>query len=65
MITAWVLYRNIESDVYSFEERNGMDYLSTDPAAWGLNNARHEILLVMQKASFIQAWVKGKEARRP
>lgn len=61
MIRAWILYYN--GNMYLFEERDGTDHASTDPEDWGLP-PDYDILLVLQKASFMQAWLDGDPVRK-
>jgi len=58
VISAWVLYLDIHGD-FHFEQCEGTDFTSTNPTDWGLVKA-NEIILVFQRASFIQAWIEGK-----
>ena len=62
MILAWILYE--ESDgTRKFEERSGSNFDSTDPESWGLRTSC-TVLLVLQNASFIQAWIEGDAVKR-
>lgn len=62
MITAWVLYLDLQTDIYRFEEREGTAFDSVDSASWGLA-PQHCIILVLQQASFIQAWIEGGQVK--
>lgn len=61
MIDAWVLYYD-GVDLY-FKELVGESFTETDPTKWGLP-ADYQVVMVFQKAQFLQAWIKGKEVRR-
>lgn len=63
MISAWVLFVDITSSSYKFEQREGSSYESVDPAAWALDPQRHIIVAVFQKASFLSVWLKGTKVK--
>lgn len=62
MFHAWVFWYDPLGKKHYFEERQGDDHRSTDPTAWGLSKDC-TILLVLQKASFIAAFVQGKPTK--
>lgn len=62
MITAWILFYSHKDDRYLFEERDGYDFDNTDPTAWGLTPS-DTVILVLQRGSFINAWVEGKAVK--
>ena len=62
MINAWVLYYDKATNTHKFEDRNGSDLKSTTPQDWGLDE-ECSVILVLQNASFLQAWVKGSPKR--
>lgn len=62
MIRAWVLYENLECGATFFEERDGTRFDSDDPTDWGLpNNEQYYVILVLQQAQFLGAWIEGKQ----
>lgn len=63
MISAWVLYYDYESNKYQFEVRDGTALEATEPEAWGLNADQHEVLLVLQNAQFVGAWLEGSRVK--
>jgi len=59
-IIAWVLYWDVSSSTYKFEEHQGTEgFDSTDPADWGLDS-RAEIILVMKDPQYVAAWINGQ-----
>ena len=62
MIRAWVLYRDLATATLHFEERDGEEFAATNPANWGLSS-QFEVILVLQHASFLQAWLRGTPQR--
>lgn len=63
MITAWVFYYSERYGRHVFAECEGSDFRSTRPEDWGLGEDV-SILLVLQKASFLQAYLYGNLVRR-
>ena len=61
MITAWVYY--YDGNSHHFEELTGTSFSSVDPTEWGLP-ASCNIMLVLQGASFIQAFLDGEAQQR-
>ena len=59
MITAWVYYLT-DTGEFKFSELQGTAFDSTNPEDWGQPKDTL-ILLVLQKASFLSAFVKGKQ----
>jgi hypothetical protein len=58
MITAWVYY--YDGNRFKFEQLNSSgSFASTNPKDWGLSE-ECSINLVLQNASFIQAWIDGE-----
>lgn len=55
MISAWVLYFNVE---YRWEYLTGTDLASTASSDWGLPEQAN-IILVLQNGFFAGAWVEG------
>lgn len=63
MIRAWILYLD-STGTPMFEEREGQGgYDSVNPQDWGLG-PKCDILLTLQQAQFINAWVQGKTAKK-
>lgn len=60
MITAWVFFFDPRVGRHLFIECNGSAFDSTDPKSWGLHEDCR-IELVLHRASFMNAWVEGKE----
>ncbi len=61
MIRAWILYEDLTARVTIFEERDGERFDANDPTDWGLpNDEDYYIILVLQKAQFLGAWVEGE-----
>lgn len=64
MITAWVFfYDPAGQGKYKLEERNGSSFTDLDPVAWGLPKDCL-ILLVLQKAQFLGAWILGQPVKK-
>lgn len=63
MIMAWILYYDETKGKFLFEERQGSSYSSTKPEDWGLEE-EDTIILVLQGANFLQAWVEGQDVRK-
>ena len=61
MIKAWILYYSHEC--YHFEERDGASFANTAPSDWGLL-PEDEVILILQSASFLQAWLEGTPVRK-
>ena len=62
MIKAWVFYYNSFEDTYHFEELDGIGFDKMHPNNWGLP-AKAKVLLVLQKAQFLGAWVEGNKVK--
>lgn len=57
MINAWVLYHDGIRN--KFENLTGYGgFAETDPLSWGLHGSC-KIILVLQAAEFLSAWVEG------
>lgn len=59
MINAWVLYFDFKLDQFYFKELTGSSFESKEPKDWGLDE-NTTIVLVLQKAQFLSAWVQGR-----
>jgi len=65
MINAWVLYENLETSTIHFESRLGAAFDNDTPVDWGFpNNDDYYIILVLQNAQFIGAWIEGQQVQR-
>ena len=60
MISAWVLY--YDGNEHRFEHRDGVDLTSTKPEDWSLPESC-DVMLVLQNASFVGAWLYGERVK--
>lgn len=63
MISAWLFFYDPKVPGYKFEERHGASFQDTNPESWGLHKGCM-IMLVLQKAQFLGAWVFGDEVKK-
>lgn len=61
MITAWIFFYDADGQL-QLEEREGESYTSVRPQDWGLPEDSI-VLLVFQRAQFINAWILGNSLR--
>jgi hypothetical protein len=62
MISAWVLYVQGRDGNLQFEMRDGVRLDSNEPTNWGLEST-DEVILVLQNASFVAAWLYGERVK--